>query len=130
MSPGKKLQAAREAKGIAVGDVSRDTRISAATLKGLEEEDDEFSSMYIDSCFLNIFVDELTFWEMFSPSFSESRPEYAANSDLEFVPLLASEDAPRVALFSAAAAAAEAAAAAVAAAAAAVAAAAAAAVAQ
>ena len=42
MSPGKKLQAAREAKGIAVGDVSRDTRISAATLKGLEEEDFKF----------------------------------------------------------------------------------------
>ncbi|HIM14760.1 MAG TPA: helix-turn-helix domain-containing protein, partial [Acidobacteria bacterium] len=42
MSPGKKLQAAREAKGIALGDVSRDTRISAATLKGLEEEDFKF----------------------------------------------------------------------------------------
>ena len=42
MSPGKKLQAAREAKGIALGDVSRDTRISATTLKALEEEDFEF----------------------------------------------------------------------------------------
>lgn len=42
MSPGRKLQAAREAKGIALGDVSRDTRISAATLKALEGEDFEF----------------------------------------------------------------------------------------
>ena len=41
MPPGKKLQAAREAKGIALGDVSRDTRISATTLKALEEEDFE-----------------------------------------------------------------------------------------